>query len=109
MDDFGAVKTVELGRRSDAVGTDVLGVQKLPDFQIFRKLGGEGNLVKTVAGGPDHRADLFFPAPEGMKIREPMIVNDSREGMIDPVVDMIKNLPVSVPPPCRPGVIAKVP
>jgi hypothetical protein len=31
MNNIGAVETVEFGRRCDAVGTDVLGVQEIPD------------------------------------------------------------------------------
>ena len=93
---LGAVEAVEFRRGGNAIGSDISRAQVISDFQVSRKGGGQGYLVKTVAGRPDHGTNLLLPAPEGIKIRNPVIVNHSGESVVDPVIDVIKNL--SAPP-----------
>src|SRR5208337_2470812 len=92
---FGAIETIKFCRRGNAVCADIFSKQIISDFQISRKRNGLGYLIKTVAGLSDDSTYFFFAILECGEIGKPMIEDHTGEGMINAIVDVIENLPVS--------------
>src|SRR5512140_1994721 len=96
MQNLGAFEAVEPGGRGNAVGADVFRVEEVPDLQVRRELLRERDLVEAVAGRADDGADLRAAGLARVEIRNPMVVDDAGEGLIDAVVDVVEDL--AVPP-----------
>jgi uncharacterized protein YrrD len=76
MEDFGAVKTVEFGRRSGTVCSYIFREKAVANFKIARQLFRNGNFVETVAGRPDNGTNFFFALPKCAEIGNPVVVNN---------------------------------
>ena len=94
MQDFGAVEAVEFRCRSDAVRTDVFGVEEIADLKISRQMLREGDFVEAVACGADDGADLLFAVSESMEFRDPVVKNHPGKCLIDAVVDVVEDFAV---------------
>ena len=94
MNHLGGGEAVEPGGGGVAVGANGFAINQVVQLQIGQILGQRDG-VQGVAGLAEDGADFGRAALEGFEVVLAMIEDDAREGVVNPVVNVIAGLAVA--------------